>query len=74
MQADAGVAVDVVVVVEEPLAEGSGVVDGPEAAGEGRAIFEGLEVRLGVRVVVADVRAAVAAGDAEIDQQLGTGH
>ena len=71
MEPDPGVAVDVVVVVEERGAEPAGVLDAAEPGGERGAVFEGLEVRLGVRVVVGDMRAAVAAGDAEIDEELG---
>src|SRR5687767_4195484 len=67
VQSDACVAVDVVVVVEEHGAERAGVLDAAEPPGEGRAVLEGLEVRLAEGVVVADVRAAVASGDAEVD-------
>ena len=73
VQPDAGVAVDVVVVIEEHGAERPGVFDRAEAAGKRRAVLEGLEVRLRIGVVVADVWAAVAAGDAEVDEQLGDG-
>ena len=51
MQSDAGVAMNMVVVLEEVGAEGPGVLDGAEAAWERRAVLEGLEVRLRVRVV-----------------------
>ncbi len=50
VQADAGVAVHVVVVIEERSAERSGVFDGAEPAGERRAVLEGLEVRLALGV------------------------
>ena len=50
---DPGVAVVVAVVREEAVAEGPGVLDATEAFGEVRAVLEGLELRLGVRVVVA---------------------
>ena len=56
MQADPGVPVLVVVVGEEDAAELAGFTEGGEAAGERRAVLEGLEVRFGVRVVVRDVR------------------
>ena len=46
VQPDAGVAVDVVVVIEERGAERAGVFDRAEPAGERRAVLEGLEVRL----------------------------
>ena len=60
----------VVVVAEEPVAEGPGVLDGTEALGERRAVFEGLELALAERVVVGHVRAGVAAADAQEGQQL----
>jgi hypothetical protein len=50
-------AVLVVVVGEEGAAEYACVVQGGEGAGEDRAVFEGLECRLGIGVVVGDVRA-----------------
>ncbi len=59
--------------IEEPRAERPGVLDGAEPAGERRAVLEGLEVPFGVGVVVAHVRAAVAAGDADVDEELGDG-
>ena len=71
VQADAGVAVLMVVVVEELGAEGSGVFDGPEAGGERRAVLEGFVDRFAVGVVVADMRSGVGAPDAEIGEELG---
>ena len=55
MEPDAGVAVLVVVVVEEDLAERTGVLDAVEAGGEGGAVLEGLERGVAVGVVVADM-------------------
>ena len=69
VQADAGVTMDVVVVLEERGAERAGVVDRPEPNGERRAVLEGLEVRLRVGVVVGHVRAGVGAGHTQVDQQ-----
>jgi hypothetical protein len=46
-------AVVVVVVREECFAERPGVLDAAESLGERRAVFEGLELRLAVGVVVA---------------------
>ena len=46
VQPDAGMAVFVVVVGEENVAEGAGVVDGAELSGEGGAVFECLELCL----------------------------
>jgi len=71
VQADAGVAVLVVVVVEERGAEAASVLDGAEPVGEGRAVLEGLELGFAVGVVVGHMRSAVRAGDAEIDEELG---
>jgi hypothetical protein len=50
----------VVVVGEEDIAEGAGVFQEGKAAGEDRAVLEGLERRLGIRVVVRDVRPGMA--------------
>src|SRR4029450_552281 len=70
-QRDPAVAVLEVVPAEEALAERSGVLDGAEPVGEGRVVLEGLELALGVGVVVGDVRAAVGAGDAQVAQEHG---
>ncbi len=60
-----------VVPAEEVLAEGAGVLDRTESVGEGGAVLEGRELALAVWVVVADVRAGVRLGDAEVGQELG---
>ena len=52
VHADPGVAVFVVVGGEEPLAECACVGEGAEPVGEVGHIFEGLELGLGVRVVI----------------------
>jgi hypothetical protein len=70
VEPDAGVAVDVVVVVEELDAEHSRVGDRAEPFGERRAVFQRLELSFGVRVVVRDVRSRMRSGDTEIDEQL----
>jgi hypothetical protein len=59
VKGDAGVAVGLVVPVEELLAELSGVFDAAEAVGEVGAVFEGFEVRFGEGVVVTDVGGSV---------------
>src|SRR4029453_4827619 len=69
VQPDAAVAVLVVVVAEELVAESAGVLNGAESVGEGRAVLQRLERGLAVGVVVADLGAAVAAYDAEVGQQ-----
>jgi hypothetical protein len=52
VQPDTAVAVLMVVVGEELVAEGAGVGDRTEPVGKGRAVLEGLERGLAVRVVV----------------------
>ncbi len=54
--ADAAVAVFGVVAVQELLGPGPGVVDVVEPVGHGQVVLDGLEQRLGERVVVADPR------------------
>jgi len=44
-------------------------LDRSEAIGEGGAILERLEVRLGIRIVIGDVGATVGLGDIQIDWQ-----
>jgi hypothetical protein len=68
-QADAAVAVFMVVPVEEALAVSARIFDRAEACGEVGSVLEGLELRLGVGVVIRDVRVAVGLGDLEVDQQ-----
>ena len=72
-QADAAVAVLVVVPVEEALTVRASVLERAEARGEVGPVLQGLELRFRVRVVIRDMRAAVGAGDIEIDQQLRDG-
>lgn len=54
---------------EEPLAEGPRVLDRAEQIREAGPVLEGLEVGLGIRIVVARVRPAVALDDAEVGKQ-----
>ena len=56
---------------EEALAEAAGVLDGTEVVGEGGPVLHGLELGLGLRIVVGHVRGGVALGDAEVGQELG---
>ena len=63
VQPDPGVAVDVVVVLEERRAEASRISDRPKPGRERRAVLQRLELRLGEGVVVADMRARMAARD-----------
>src|SRR5208283_5102654 len=69
VQAEAAVPVLVVVPAEEVLAVRPGVLDRGELGREVWPVFEGLELRLGERVVVRYVRAAVGLGDAEVGEQ-----
>ena len=62
VQAEPAVAVLVVVPGEEVLAVRPGGLDRGEPGGEGRPVLQGLELRLGVRVVVGDVRAGSGTG------------
>ena len=65
VQAEPAVAVVVVVPGEEFLAVRPGGLDRGESRGKRRPVFQGLELRFGVRVVVGDVRAGVGLGDPE---------
>jgi hypothetical protein len=69
VQAKPAVPVLVVVPGKEFLAVRPGGFDRGEPCGEARPVFQRLELGLGVRVVVADVRAAVGLGDAEVGEQ-----
>jgi len=73
VQAESPVAVVVVVPAEEFLAVRAGGLDRAKPGGERRPVLEGLELRFGVRVVVAHVRAGVGLGDAQVRQQQGDG-
>ena len=68
---DPGMAVLGVVPGEERPAEGDGGGNVFEAAREAGVILQGLELRLGERVVVADLGAAQRAGDPEVGEELG---
>ena len=70
-QADPAVAMIMVVPVEELLAVSASVFDRAEAIGEVGSVLQGFELRLGVRIVVRDVRAAVGLGDLQVDQERG---
>jgi hypothetical protein len=58
---------------DHPLsaAPNSSVLDRAEALREVGSVFQSFELRLGVRIVIRDVRAAVGLGDIEIDEQRG---
>jgi len=58
---------------EECLAEGPGVLDGTEPLGEIGPVFHGLELRFGIRIVVADRGSRMAFDDPEIGHEQGNG-
>ena len=66
MQRDPGMPVLVVVIGEEHAAECAGVLQRPERAGERRAVLQGLELRLAVRVVIADLRPGMRFEDRQV--------
>jgi len=59
VQANAGMAMLMVVPLDESVQEASSIREAPEAFGEGRGVLQGLEPGLGVRIVVGDLRAGV---------------
>ena len=73
MVADAGVAVVVVVPVEEPAGVGVGVFEAAETPREVRSVLEGPELAFGVRVVVGHVGPRVRLGDTEISEEVSDG-
>ena len=58
-EADSAVTVFVVVPVEELLAVSASVLNRAETIGEVGSVLQGFELRLGVRIVIRDMRAAV---------------
>ena len=69
---DPGMAVLGVVPGEERPAEGDGGGDVLEAPREAGVILQGLELRFGERVVIADLGAAQRAGDLSVIKTFGT--
>ena len=72
-ETDSRVPVFVVVVAEEVTAEQVSILDGTETLRELRAILQRLELRLGVGIVVRDMRSRVSLGHAEVGQEQGYG-
>ena len=68
-EADTGMPMLGVVPSEEGLAMRPRIFDRSEAVREVRTILEGLELRLGVRIVIGDVRTAMRLANLQIDQQ-----
>jgi hypothetical protein len=71
--ADARMPMQRVVPTEEGLAVRARILDAAEARREVGPVLHRLELRFRVGVVIRDVRAAVALGDVQIDQQRGHG-
>ena len=59
--------------MEAALAVDTGVFDAAEPLGEVGTIFECFELRLGIRIVIGDMRSAMGLDDLQIDQQGGHG-
>src|SRR5688572_12379849 len=70
-EADAGMTMLGVVPAKEVLAMRTGVLDRPEARWKVGPVLQRFELRLGVRIVIRDVRTAVRLGDVQIDEQRG---
>ncbi len=70
-QSNSGMVVLLVVPGKERLTETTGFFDTAETLRELGAVLEGLELRLGKRVVVAGMRPAVRLGDPKIGKQEG---
>src|SRR3984885_8226886 len=68
---NSAVAMVMVVPAEELLAMSASIFDRAEAIREVRPVLQGLELRLGVRIVIRDVRAAMGLGDLQVDQKCG---
>ncbi len=66
-------AVVVVVPVEEPTAEGAGILDRAEAVGKFGPVFYRLELAFRIGIVVGGVGPGVGLGDGEIGQQVAGG-
>src|ERR1017187_8002344 len=58
---------------EELLAVSASVLDRAEAIGEVGSVLQGFELRLGVRIVIRHVRAAMGLGDLEVNEERGDG-
>ena len=70
-QCDAGMTMLGVVPAEKLLAMGTCIFDRSETRREIGSVLQGLELRLGIRIIIRDVRTAVSFGDVQIDEQLG---
>src|ERR1035437_5857 len=68
---DAGVSVLFVIPLEELLTEGAAVLYAAEAVRKLRAVLHGSELAFRIRVVVGNIRSAVALGDAQVGHQKG---
>lgn len=71
-QADATMPMDVVIPVEERARPDPRIHRAAEAVGVAWAILQGLKLRLGKRIIVGHLGAAMGLGDPQIHQQLAT--
>ena len=55
-----------VVPIEEGVTEAAGILNGAKLLGKQRLVLEGFELGLGKGIVIGDMRARVALGDAQI--------
>lgn len=60
-----------VVPAKKVLAEGACVLDGPKTIRKLRSVFKGLELTLGVRIVIGHMRSAMGFGDSQVGQHKG---
>ena len=72
-EADSGMVMVLVVPIEETAAEAPGILDATEAFRKSRLVFQRLEMALGERVIVGDVRTIMRTGDAEVAEQQSGG-
>jgi hypothetical protein len=68
-QAQAGVAMFLVVPTKQSLTDSSAILNAPETVREFRPILQGAELAFRVRIVVRDVRPTMRLGHSQIDQQ-----
>ena len=69
-QRNTAMAMFFVIPIEKPLTETPGILDRSEPVGKLWTILQGFELRFGVRVVIAHVRAAVCFSDSQISQKV----
>src|ERR1700675_1511869 len=70
-QADPAVEVFGIVPVKKGPGVSTGVLDRAETIGEVRSVLQGFELRLGVWIVIREMRASVGLGNIEVDEERG---